>query len=61
VFRIGDIHFNESQPNGMDFRIAAAGPEDVVVQFVRVLKMEPPQRGPSQREPGRRSPLGTDR
>lgn len=42
VLRIADIHFGGAQRQGMDFRITADGPDDVAVQLVRVLRMEPP-------------------
>ena len=44
VFPIGDMTFRGSQQGGMDFRITAAGNQDVIVQLVRVLRMTPPEK-----------------
>ena len=38
TFSLDDARFTNALPNGMDFRIACDGPEDVVVQWVRVVR-----------------------
>ena len=43
TFRIDDIKFANAQPSGMDFRIACDGPEDVTVQWVRVMRDNVPE------------------